>query len=67
MGALGSRACPITAYRHKGTIWIGTGCFLGSIDDFTKRVKEVHRGTRHELEYLCALKYVREKFKIEEI
>jgi hypothetical protein len=66
MGALGSRDCPMTAYRHKGTIWIGTGCFLGDIKEFTQRVKKVHKGTRHEKEYLCALNYVRAKFKIKD-
>jgi hypothetical protein len=64
MGALGSRQAPMTAYRHIGTIWIGTGCFLGSIDDFTSKVKEVHKGTRHEREYLAALDYCRAKFAI---
>jgi len=64
MGALGSRQAPMTAYKHNGTIWIGTGCFIGSIADFTERVKKVHAGTRHEAEYMAALDYCRAKFAI---
>ena len=63
MGPLGSRQAPMTAYPHKGTIWIGTGCFLGSIADFESAVRKNHAGTNHETEYLTALKYVREKYK----
>jgi len=64
MGSLGSRQAPMTAYAHKDTIWIGTGCFLGPIAEFEAQVKKVHGGNRHEAEYLCALKYVREEFAI---
>lgn len=62
--ALGSRHASMTAYWHNNTIWIGTGCFLGTIDDFAANVKAVHKGNRHEAEYMAALDYCRAKFSI---
>jgi len=32
---------------------------MGSIDDFEKRVKEVHAGTKHEAVYLAAIAMAR--------
>jgi UDP-3-O-[3-hydroxymyristoyl] glucosamine N-acyltransferase len=62
LSPLGSRQAPMTAYPQRDTIYIGTGCFLGSIESFEAAVRKTHAGTQHETEYLLALKYVREKF-----
>ena len=62
MGPLGSREAMMTAYRHKDEIWIGTGCFLGNVEDFETAVRKNHAGNEHEREYLCAIEYVRNKF-----
>ena len=60
---LGSRNVPMTAYVHNKSIWIGTGCFLGDISEFEKKVREVHKGNDHEKAYLAALEYVRKVLK----
>ena len=31
------------------------GCFFGTFDEFVDRVKDVHKGTRFEREYLAAV------------
>ena len=64
MGPFGSRDATLTAYPHKDSVWIGTGCFLGPIDDCEKAVRETHRGTEHERQYLAALHYVRARFAL---
>jgi len=53
----------MTAYVKDKVIQIGTGCFIGPIDEFEKRVKEVHSGNKFEKQYSDALDYVRAKFK----
>jgi peptide methionine sulfoxide reductase MsrA len=35
------------------------GCFWGTLDEFEKRVIEVHEGSRYEDEYLTEIKKVR--------
>jgi peptide methionine sulfoxide reductase MsrA len=35
------------------------GCFWGTLDEFEKRVKEVHAGTHHEVEYMKEIAKVR--------
>ena len=35
--------------------FVRAGCWFGSFDEFAKRVKKVHAGTKHEKHYLAAL------------
>ena len=66
MGPLGSRAAMLTGYRHRDSIWIVTGCFIGSIEDFETKVRSVHGNNRHGAEYAAAITYLRAKFSIAE-
>ena len=61
VGPLGSRDAMLTGYRHKGGIMVGTGCFLGTISDFEKAVKENHKNNEHAKAYLIAVKFLKEK------
>ncbi|KAA3405068.1 hypothetical protein F1904_11635 [Akkermansia muciniphila] len=36
-------------------LFVRAGCFFGTADEFRKKVKETHKGTRYEREYLLAL------------
>ena len=63
LGPIGSRGAMMTAYVKDKVIQIGTGCFIGPIDEFEKRVKEVHSGNKFEKQYSDALDYIRAKFK----
>ena len=40
-------------------ISVSCGCYFGGIDEFEKRVKEVHKGTKHEAVYLAAIAMAR--------
>ena len=35
--------------------FVRAGCWFGTFEEFAKRVKEVHGGTKHERDYLAAL------------
>ena len=35
--------------------FVRAGCWFGTFEEFAKRVKEVHDGTKHERDYLAAL------------
>ena len=37
-----------------GKMYVRAGCWFSKLDDFKKRVKEVHAGTIHEKAYLAA-------------
>ena len=37
-----------------GKIYVRAGCWFSDLDNFKKRVKEVHTGTIHERTYLAA-------------
>ena len=62
MGPLGSRASMLTGYMHKKELWIGTGCYLGTVTDFEARVKKVHGDNEHSLRYQKAIRFFREYF-----
>ncbi len=64
IGPVGSREATLTAYKHKKTIWIGMGCFIGTIKDFEERVQKTHGNNQFGKQYEQALKYVREKFEV---
>ena len=64
---LGSRNATLTAYKHKDGIMIGTGCFLAPLDVFEKKVIEVHGDGIHGRDYQCAIKYIKERFKVIEV
>ena len=38
-----------------GEMYVRAGCWFSSLDDFVKRVKDVHGGTKYEKEYLAAV------------
>lgn len=66
VGAIGSRNDTTTFFRTKDKqIFVTCGCFLGSIDDFVKAVKETHGGTKHEKTYLLAVELA--KAQIEDV
>lgn len=67
IGAIGSRNDTTTFYRGAdGKIYVSCGCFNGSIDDFTAKVKAVHAGTKHERTYLLAIELAKAQIATEE-
>ena len=57
IGSLGSRRAPLTLYYHDGEMWAGTGCFLGTAEDFIKQVKKVHGDNEHGKAYRAAVEF----------
>ena len=66
IGPIGSRNATMTAWEEKGVIQIATGCYLGSIEDFLKKVNDVHQGNQHHEAYAAAIKFIIAKFKSNE-
>ena len=63
---LGSRNAPLSAVKIKDIIHVATGCFSGTIDEFEKRVKEVHEESEHGTAYRNAINYVKLHFSSHE-
>lgn len=38
-----------------GKMYVRAGCWFSTLDEFVKRVKEAHAGTKYEKEYLAAV------------
>ena len=64
IGPIGSRESMLTGYSRAKEIWIGTGCFIGSIEKFRSAVKEKCAGTKFELDYLAALTYIESRLNM---
>ena len=56
LGPIGSRAAYLTVFRTDKGLRLQTGCFYGSASDFLARVTETHVGTKHERDYIGAVK-----------
>ena len=63
LGPIGSRNDYITIYHTDKGIFIRCGCFSGTIDEFAKKVKETHKGNKHERDYLAMVDFVKRKFE----
>lgn len=62
IGPIGSRNAVLTAYKSKGVIWLFTGCFTGTLDEFIRKVHITHEGNSHERDYLLACEMINKKF-----
>ena len=55
-GPIGSRKAYTTFTNDKnGEIQVSCGCFTGAIDEFEKKVKQTHAGTKYEVQYISAI------------
>jgi len=60
---VGSENGTLTAYYSKTKeIIVTRGCFIGTIDEFERKVKEVHAGKKTEKEYLILIDYIKTRF-----
>ena len=51
-----------TFYKTNSGVSVVCGCFEGSIGEFEYRVREIHKGTQYETQYVGAIKYVKTIF-----
>lgn len=64
LGPIGSRDGYTTIYRDKNKKAIVVcGCFLGSLDEFERAVREKHAGTKYEAEYMALIQLARMREK----
>ena len=61
---LGSDARMLMAVSTEKGIYIRTGCFSGSLDDFTAAVKKKHAANEHGREYVAAITLIELHFKL---
>lgn len=45
-----------------GEIFIRAGCWFSTIEEFVQRVKDVHAGTQHEVDYLAFAEFAKVRF-----
>lgn len=56
---IGSQNRKVYFFGCQDGFFVRAGCWFGSIDEFEERVKQVHSGTRHEVDYLDACVFMR--------
>lgn len=45
-----------------GEIFVRAGCWFSELDEFVERVKKVHAGTQHEMDYLAFVEFAKARF-----
>lgn len=63
IGPIGSRNAFLWTRWEDGKFVVRAGCFVGSIDDFKKAVKEKHTKGVHKDEYAAAIKLLEARMK----
>ena len=56
---IGSEARKAYFFRGDEGLFVRAGCWFGTFDEFEQRVHKVHKGTRHERDYINALIFAR--------
>ena len=59
IGPIGSHCAYFTSYNTDKGIMLRTGCFFGTIDEFTEKLSEEHQDNDHAKEYLSALELIK--------
>ena len=61
---IGSANRTVYAYCNMmtGDIYIRAGCWFSDIDAFEQRVRDVHGGTQHEVDYIAFADFARARF-----
>lgn len=58
IGPIGSRCAYLTSYLTDDGVYIKTGCFFGTLQEFAFKVSETHGESKHAQEYLSAIKMI---------
>jgi len=46
-------------YTKKKELYVRAGCWFGTLAEFEKRIKEVHKGNNYEKEYMLAIGFAK--------
>jgi len=52
---IGSEKRKTYFFRSEEGLFVRAGCFFGTMKEFENRVKEVHKSTKYEKEYMAAI------------
>jgi hypothetical protein len=63
VGPIGSRQAWLWARWEEEKYIVHTGCFVGSLNEFEKRVKETHKDGIHREEYLLFIPLLRKRME----
>ena len=62
---IGSRLATTTVYRNKDKgLTISCGCFLGTLEEFNKKVEQTHGDTKYGREYKALIELIKIHFDI---
>ena len=64
VGVIGSRNDCTTMFHTDKGVFVRCGCFRGTLEEFESKVKETHRGTKHEKNYLALIQFAKIKFEL---
>ena len=59
---IGSRMDGCIIFNLKDGIFIRSGCWFGTVEDFIEKVRETHKGNKYEKQYLLAVKLAKLTF-----
>ena len=62
-GPLGSRNGYTTFFHTDKGIFVQCGCFRGTLEEFTAKVKETHNDNEHARNYLAIAEFVKQKYQ----
>ena len=62
VGPIGSRNGNTTIYHTDQGIFVRCGCFRGSLNEFSEKVKETHGESKHAKDYLALIDFVKAKY-----
>lgn len=62
VGPIGSRNDYTTIYHTDKGIFVRCGCFRGSLNEFSEKVKETHGESKHAKDYLALIDFVKAKY-----
>ena len=62
-GPLGSRDGYTTFFHTDKGIFVQCGCFRGTLEEFTTKVKEPHNDNEHARNYLAIAEFVKQKYQ----
>ena len=64
IGSIGSRQSYMTAYNTDKGIYIKTGCYFDTIENFKIAVHEKHKDTKHAHDYMTAIAFIKAVMRI---
>jgi hypothetical protein len=64
IGPIGSRSACLHAYITDNGIMVRTGCFFGTLAEFSAKVKDTYKNTAHGKEYMAAVALIKVHAKL---